>query len=353
MEGDKLSHHQNSTDAFECVHTLWPVESTSQGPVQSYLQEKKGRDGAVWLAAPRKSRKRQKRSKGGGPAAVSAGQVHMRQGVTAGTAQTWLAENTAHFNVAQQQILQLHINRVFVEHQDEAAGRRDGDSPLLLLVHGRPGTGKSAVILMLRRFFVEVLQWHSGQEFVVAALQASVASMLGGETLHHVAGINPFYGQGNVQGGQAEKQKEVSDRLSLLRFLILDEIFMISANFLGEAEQGIRSKVAQQNFFRTDAGGAVRSWGGLNVTMFGDAWQIDPPEGIPLYSVPHRKLTRPSRKAALPLATQGLDLVWNREVRLVELTEMYRCQDEWWAEAGVWKLCLPCWIKGMGRGCRV
>jgi hypothetical protein len=99
--------------------------------------------------------------------------------------------------------------------------------------------------------------------------------MLGGETLHHIAGINPYHSQGSGSDmSQEVKQKEVSRRLAFARHLVIDEVFMLSAGFFAEAEAHIRAKVPQNSFFREAEDGSVRGWGGLNVTMFGDVRQI-------------------------------------------------------------------------------
>ena len=43
------------------------------------------------------------------------------------------------------------------------------EEPLRGFIHGKPGTGKSRVILWIRRFFVEALGWEHGVEFVFVA----------------------------------------------------------------------------------------------------------------------------------------------------------------------------------------
>ena len=64
--------------------------------------------------------------------------------------------------------------------------------PLLWLLHGGPGTGKSEVIKWIKELFQDVCGWQMGLEFQMVALQAVMAQELGGDTLHHACGINPF-----------------------------------------------------------------------------------------------------------------------------------------------------------------
>ena len=41
-------------------------------------------------------------------------------------------------------------------------------------------------------FFTEVMNWTLGVEFHVCTLQVMLASILGGSTVHHLAGLTPF-----------------------------------------------------------------------------------------------------------------------------------------------------------------
>ena len=78
---------------------------------------------------------------------------------------------------------------------EELQGKDLGGSvedPLLWLLHGGPGTGKSEVVKMLKELFVEVCGWQMGLEFQVCSLQAVTAQLLDGDTIHHALGINPF-----------------------------------------------------------------------------------------------------------------------------------------------------------------
>ena len=64
--------------------------------------------------------------------------------------------------------------------------------PLRWLVHGGPGVGKSYVIACIKEMFTQTMQWTQGVEFEITSLQASVADQLGGDTIHHALGIQPF-----------------------------------------------------------------------------------------------------------------------------------------------------------------
>ena len=70
----------------------------------------------------------------------------------------------------------------------------------------------------------------------VGALQAVVATQLGGETLHHISGIpavrSRARGTQQIAGGGGK----TSAKFSMLRFLIIDEAFMLSSKFFAETD---------------------------------------------------------------------------------------------------------------------
>ena len=64
----------------------------------------------------------------------------------------WLDANTQQLNERQRSVLERHVARAREERQEEVEGCQPRRVPLRLLVHGGPGTGKSAVIATLRKF---------------------------------------------------------------------------------------------------------------------------------------------------------------------------------------------------------
>eukprot|EP00959_Pyramimonas_sp_CCMP1952_P302004 6319706-Pyramimonas_sp.AAC.1 len=62
--------------------------------------------------------------------------------------------------------------------------------PLVWMLHGGPGTGKSFVIEKIRKeLFEKEMGWTHGIDFQVAALQATNASALDGNTIHSAFGL--------------------------------------------------------------------------------------------------------------------------------------------------------------------
>ena len=53
-------------------------------------------------------------------------------------------------------------------------------------MHGGPGTGETHVIKILKEeLFEKVLKWDIGVKFQIDALQAVMADLLPGDTIHH------------------------------------------------------------------------------------------------------------------------------------------------------------------------
>ena len=78
---------------------------------------------------------------------------------------------------------------------DVAAGYIDTTrEPLRWAMHGGPGTGKTHVINIIKEeLFGKVLKWNTSVEFQIVALQAVMADLLQGDTIHHAFNIPVFW----------------------------------------------------------------------------------------------------------------------------------------------------------------
>ena len=106
-------------------------------------------------------------------------------------------------NVAQYQAVEKVAQRVMQElRAGPGASEEDFGEPLRWLVHGGPGTGKSKhVLAIVKELFEEVLKWDMGVEFQMVALQAVMADILGGDTIHHALGISVHKSPGKRKQG--------------------------------------------------------------------------------------------------------------------------------------------------------
>ena len=194
--------------------------------------------------------------------------------------------------------------------------------PLLDLIHGFPGTGKSAVIAWMRRLMEEGLGWEHGVQFVCLAFQNAMAAQINGYTIHHWSGIPVTTNDGS---GTGDRHKQ-SIKCQALRVVIIDEVSMISAELLGALECMIRGAVRKQGTYKKRQNGETRAFGGVNIIMCGDFWQLQPVLGIYLAS--------DFTCVAEGRAQRAMELFWNDNQDSIrsfwQLTEVMRCKDAWY-----------------------
>ena len=100
--------------------------------------------------------------------------------------------------------------------------------------------------------FEGVLKWNIGIEFQVGALQAVMAELIDGVTIHHALGIPVFGKKGDHDGESLQKQMDLAKRFLQWRFLIIDEISMVSARLLTDIDTKLRQLVRQLGTKKTD-----------------------------------------------------------------------------------------------------
>jgi hypothetical protein len=235
-------------------------------------------------------------------------------------------------NTEQFEMLRIVIDRVAREMTELATTGAVKSQPLLWLLHGRPGTGKSHVLRLLRELFDRVLQYQIGVEYQVAAFQAVMAAQLGGDTLHHACGIAIK----DTGEGRRQRQTDTAKRVLRWRWLIIDEISMVSARLLAEVDLRLRSVVCTVDAYKRDGSGSDRAFGGLNVLFAGDFWQLDPPEGGALGRIPTDFIRAARQYAPAPTVAHGQSILWGKTAGCVagitELTQPMRCKDAWYNE---------------------
>ena len=204
----------------------------------------------------------------------------------------------------------------------------DGIEPLRWALHGGPGTGKSHALRVLRtELFDGSLEWEQGVQYQVVAFQAVMAEQLAGETIHHAVGLNKH---GDESGISLQRAAELTAGATCWRWLLVDELSMVSAELLARLEQRCRELVrdaCKQKYSPCRA--VARPFGGLNVILAGDMWQLEPPRGTFSGALPMEFLRSAKRSMKLPHAAYGQKLI---QV-VTELAQCERTQDEWRKEA--------------------
>ena len=225
--------------------------------------------------------------------------------------------------------------RVIEELRSAADGTIDPGEPLRWCVHGGPGTGKSHVIALVKELFADVLGWDMGVEFQLVALQAVMADLIGGDTIHHACGI-PVFGRGKIATEDLQKHLEVARRVLQWRWLNIDEISMVSAQLFAEMDMKLRKVVRDVGTTKIDKKQLARPFGGLNVLCCGDFWQLPPPDGGFIGDIPTEFIQNARKYQPAPTIAHGQSLFWGGGDAgiqgITELEQIERCDDMWLKE---------------------
>ena len=133
----------------------------------------------------------------------------------------------------------------------EAIQRKVGQSqsePLLDLIHGYHGTGKSKVIEWMRKFMEVGLGWQHGLKFVCLAFPNSMAARIQGHTVHHWSGIPARNTEGNATG---DRHKQ-SMKCQALRVIIIYEAGMLSAELLDALDYLVAQAICVHGSLKKD-----------------------------------------------------------------------------------------------------
>ena len=121
-------------------------------------------------------------------------EVQVQEPVTAAKLLDWLHSDRVRgaMNAKQHEFLELVVDRVMVELnliKPEQSIRKTSE-PLVWLLHGPPGAGKSHILQFLRELFEDLLKYTQGHEYEVVALQAVNAADIRGQNIHRAYGFN-------------------------------------------------------------------------------------------------------------------------------------------------------------------
>lgn len=114
--------------------------------------------------------------------------------------------------------------------------------PLCWSMHGGPGTGKSHVIKIRKTYlFEQVLKSKITEDFQFVALQAVMADLLGRDAIHHALKLPVFGRDRNAISAEVKTQHEVAKHMLEWRWLIIDEIRMVSPELLADVDCKLRA----------------------------------------------------------------------------------------------------------------
>lgn len=153
-------------------------------------------------------------------------------------------------------IVKWHLQKT-ITHQNSGGDR---PSQLLMHLHGEGGTGKSRVIQTI----TELFDSEGVQSMLLKAAYTGIAaSLIDGKTTHAIAGLSM-----NGRRMSEETRKRLTAEWAPVRYLILDEISMLSRTFFATLSRNICILKTG-----SDAG---EPFGGINVVICGDFHQFPP-----------------------------------------------------------------------------
>jgi len=207
----------STKEAFSSAHSMWHIPEDSAASTRPRGSDISEENLAKAFSAAASS---QRKEFSGPPADGKTREPSLRAtgGFTAKDVWMWYEKkkrqrtDTGELAVkaAQLEMLRIICQRVCDELQETPPS-----DPLLWLMHGGPGTGKSEVLKMAQELFREVCGWDMGMEYQMVALQAVMAQLLGGDTIHHALGINPFGQKSDPKSAQkaSKRQTEVAQHV--------------------------------------------------------------------------------------------------------------------------------------------
>lgn len=126
-----------------------------------------------------------------------------------------------------------------------------------IFVTGRAGTGKSTLL--------NHLAWNTSKQLVIAAPTGVAALNVGGQTIHSLFRL-PI---GVIADHELEQNADLRKLLGSIDTLVIDEVSMVNADLMDAMDRSLRQ--ARQ---RPDD-----PFGGVQVVLFGDPYQLAPVPG--------------------------------------------------------------------------
>ncbi|MDN3496805.1 AAA family ATPase [Planococcus sp. APC 4015] len=138
--------------------------------------------------------------------------------------------------------------------EQEALFRLIEDTNEHVFVTGRAGTGKSTLL--------QHLAWHTSKQIAVCAPTGVAALNVDGQTIHSLFRL-PI----GLIGPSDEKQSDATRKiLNAIETLVIDEISMVNADLMDAMDRSLRIARGRRH----------EPFGGVQIVMFGDPYQLAP-----------------------------------------------------------------------------
>lgn len=169
-----------------------------------------------------------------------------------------------------------------------------------VFVTGRAGTGKSTIL--------NHLSFNTSKIIAVCAPTGVAALNVGGQTIHSLLRLPT----GVIADHDLDQPKELKKMLAAIDTLVLDEVSMVSADLMDAIDRSLRQARGRKH----------DPFGGVQVIMFGDPYQLPPvpprdPHERAYYADTYRSLWFFDAK------------VWiDTPLTIIELSEVHRQRDD-------------------------
>jgi ATP-dependent DNA helicase PIF1 len=146
------------------------------------------------------------------------------------------------------------VSTPILSAEQEALFRLIEDTREHVFITGRAGTGKST---LLQHF-----AWHTEKQIAVCAPTGVAALNVEGQTIHSLFRL-PI---GLIADGQIDQSDATRKILNAIDTLVIDEISMVNADLMDAIDRSLRQA----------RGRKAEAFGGVQVVMFGDPYQLAP-----------------------------------------------------------------------------
>ena len=126
-----------------------------------------------------------------------------------------------------------------------------------IFVTGRAGTGKSTLL--------NHLSWNTSKQVVICAPTGVAALNVGGQTIHSLFRLTI----GVIADHQIDQVPELRKLLNTIDTLVIDEVSMVNADLLDAIDRSLRQARQRPH----------EAFGGVQVVLFGDPYQLAPVPG--------------------------------------------------------------------------
>ncbi len=202
------------------------------------------------------------------------------------------------------------------------------ESPLQVFITGGAGVGKSMVLRCIYQGLLRLLSKKEGQNpeaprIIIAAPTGKAAYLVEGNTIHSILKILPS--RGNEYIPLADEHKDsIRIKFKNLNTIIIDEVSMVGNNMLSFIHQRLQEIMGCYD----------KLFGGLNVILFGDLFQLRPvmdgwifEDLAKPYNNNQTKKRQKKRKKLISAAALAPN-IWRENFTCFELTEVMRQKDD-------------------------